>query len=139
MANLRIQIIMPDKTKLDDLFDLVTLPGADGDFEIQEGHAPFITKLRSGIMRIEKKGMSEYYALHDGFISVENNHVIILSETCESKAEINLDRAMSAKERAEKRMASKAIESDIDFRRAEQALKKALTRIVAINTEQKTG
>jgi len=46
---------------------------------------------------------------------------------------------MSAKERAEKRMASKAIESDIDFRRAEQALKKALTRIVAINTEQKTG
>ena len=129
MSNLRLQIIMPERIKIDEMIDLVVLPGVDGDFEILEGHAPFITKLRTGVMRIEKKGKSEYYALHDGFISVENNHVVILSETCEGKSEINQERAKSAKERAEKRMTTKTTDSDIDFRRAEAALKKALTRI----------
>ena len=129
MSNLRLQIIMPERIKIDEMIDLVVLPGVDGDFEILEGHAPFITKLRTGVMRIEKKGNSEYYALHDGFISVENNHVVILSETCEGKGEINQERAKSAKERAEKRMTTKTTDSDINFRRAEFALQKALTRI----------
>jgi len=124
---------MPDKKKLDEYIDLAVMPGADGDFEVQEGHAPFITMLRPGTMRTQKNGKSEYYAIHEGFVSVENNNIMILSEICEEKSEIVLNRAVLAKERAEERMKSKTSDSDIEFRRAENALKKALTRISTAN------
>jgi F-type H+-transporting ATPase subunit epsilon len=130
MAALHIQIIMPDKKKLDDFVDLAVLPGIDGDFEVQKDHTFFITMLRTGVLRIQKQDVSEYYAVHDGFVTVENNKILILSEVCENKTEIDLDRANTAKDRAELRMKEKPIEScEIDFRRAEIALKKALTRI----------
>lgn len=131
MAQLHIQIVMPNDKKLDDLVDQVILPGVEGDFEVLDGHTPFITKLRSGILKVFKKGKAEFFAMHDGFVTIEDNSILILSESCENKTEINLDRAIAAKDRAEKRMANTS-DIDTDFRRAESALKRALARIDTI-------
>ena len=130
MAELHIKVLMPNDQKVDTIADQVILPGVEGDFEVLDGHTPFITKLRTGILKVYKKGKPDLYAIHDGFVTVENNEILVLSENCENKAEIDLDRATKAKERAEKRMAEQpSQESSIDYRRAEVALKKALTRI----------
>ena len=128
MSNINIKIIMPDKKKLDQMVDSVVLPGVDGDFEVLVGHSPFITRLRSGSIRVLRDGKHEYYAIHEGFVSVENNSVLVLSEICENQAEIDIKRAEKAKARAEQRFAS-ADPGSVDFRRAEVALKRAIARL----------
>lgn len=134
MAELHIQLVMPNDQKLDTLADQVILPGVEGDFEVLDGHTPFITKLRSGILKVYKKGKAELFAIHDGFVTIEDNEILVLSENCENQKEIDFDRAIKAKERAEKRMAVPAkADSEIDYRRAEAALKKSLTRIDTFN------
>ena len=128
MSKINIKIIMPDRKKLDEMVNSVVLPGIDGDFEVLEGHSPFITRLRSGAIRILVDSKHEYYAIHEGFTSVENNKVLVLSEICENQEEIDIKRAEKAKERAEQRF-SKADPGTVDFRRAEVALKRAITRL----------
>ena len=128
MNELHIKVVMPNVKKLDDFIDRAILPGIDGDFEILEGHTAFITKLRPGTLKIYKGHGSEYFALHDGFVTVEDNKITVLSENCECQKDINLERANAAKVRAEKRIADMS-NSSIDFQRAEIALKRAITRI----------
>jgi F-type H+-transporting ATPase subunit epsilon len=131
MGKLHIQLIMPSEKILDDVVDSVILPGIEGDFEILDEHSPFITQLRPGTIKVIKEGEDEeplFFAIHDGFITVEDNEILVLSEDCERKDKIDLPRAEAAKERAEKRLAD--ISNDkIDFRRAEAALKRAVSRI----------
>jgi F-type H+-transporting ATPase subunit epsilon len=127
MNKITIEVIQPTKTKISGKYDHIIIPGIDGDFGVDWDHTPFITKIRPGILRLYTEKKIEEYAIHDGFVSVENNKVKIVCEIIEDIPEIDLKRATSSKERAEKRL--KSISEDIDFRRAEIALKKALVRI----------
>ena len=133
MAKINVKIYMPSEKKMDEMVDSVILPGIEGDFEVMIDHTPLITKLRPGTLRVYKNEHAEYYALHDGFVTIENNNVLIVSEGCENKKEINIERAEAAKQRAEKRIAD-TTNSTIDFRRAEIALKKAIARIDTMKT-----
>ncbi|MCL2063232.1 MAG: ATP synthase F1 subunit epsilon [Candidatus Cloacimonetes bacterium] len=132
MSKIHIQVIMPNDKKLDDIVSRAILPGIEGDFEVLEGHTAFITKLRPGILKVYKGEVAEYFALHDGFVTVEEDKITVLSENCECKKDINLERASAAKIRAEKRIADTG-NTGIDFRRAEIALKRAITRIDTVN------
>ena len=128
MAKLHIELVMPDEKLLDGFFDKVSVPGIEGNFEILENHAPFITQLRPGTIFVTKDNHHESFAVHDGFVTVENNEVLILCEECESKEDIDLERALAAKERAEKRIGETS-NTSTDFRRAEASLKRAIARI----------
>lgn len=127
MEKLKLKIIQPQKLVLETEFDDIIIPGKDGDFGVFYGHTPFISVIRPGVMEIYNNNEVTKYALHDGYVTVENNEVIILCELIERAEDIDVARAKAAKERAEKRL--KSNQSDIDFRRAETALKKAVARI----------
>lgn len=127
MAKIQIEIIEPTKYKVQDEYDHVIIPGIDGDFGVDLDHTAFITKIRPGILHLYKGNKIEQYAIHDGFVTVEDNKVIILCDTVENNSEIDSNRANSSRERAEKRLQGSG--DDIDFRRAEFALKKALIRL----------
>jgi len=124
---IELRIILPHKTVFDDVCDHVIVPGKDGDFGVSAGHTPFMTVIRPGILDIYNGENITKYALHDGFVSVENSKVTIVCETIEKADEIDRERAEAAKKRAEKRIKDK--QKDTDFRRAEIALKKALIRL----------
>lgn len=133
MGKLHIQLIMPNEKVLDDMVDAVILPGIEGDFEILDQHSPFITQLRPGTIKVTKIIKDEeqehlFYAIHDGFITIEDNEILVLSEDCESKEHIDVKRATAAKERAEKRLADVS-NTKIDFRRAEASLRRAVSRL----------
>lgn len=135
MSQIHIQIVMPDAVKLDDKVDSVFVPGVEGDFEILPGHISFITKLREGVLHTSKsiehtknKELA-YFAMHDGFISVEDDYILVLSENCENQKEINIERATKAKEKAEKRLAEANKDNSVDYARAEAALLRAITRL----------
>jgi len=131
MDKLHIEIIKPDCKKCDMQADSILVPGFEGDLEILTGHTPLVTKLRPGTVIITEGDTAEYYAIHNGFITIDNNSVIIITETIEAKDEIDIKRAEEAKERAEKRLTGKL--GDVDFRRAEGALKKAIARINTVS------
>jgi F-type H+-transporting ATPase subunit epsilon len=131
--SLKLKIIQPTRTVVDTECEHVIIPGIDGDFGVSEEHTPFITKLRTGNLVVyhkEKKEI-ERFAIHDGFVTVENNTIRIVCEVVESKEEIDKTRAERAKKRAEERMASD--DKDIDYRRAELSLKRAIARIETIS------
>lgn len=126
---INLKIIEPSRSPIDDKFEHVIVPGVDGDFGVYEGHTPFITKIRPGVLTLYtgKKDQTIRYAIHDGFVMVDNNSIKIISECVESKESIDVQRAESAKMRAEKRIA--APNENLDYRRAEMALKRAVARL----------
>ena len=129
MAQIHIQIIVPNAIKLDDMVDSIFVPGCEGDFEIMYDHAPIITKLRPGTVEVNKGKEADCFAMYDGFITVEDNHVLILTESCESKNEINLEEAIHDKEQAEKDIATVGKGNNLDYMKAQAALMKAVARI----------
>ncbi|MCB5249726.1 MAG: F0F1 ATP synthase subunit epsilon [Candidatus Cloacimonadales bacterium] len=131
MKKIHIELIMPEGKKIDEMVDSINVPGVDGDFEILPDHTPFITKIRPGTLCLNTNNKTTKYAIHDGFITVDKDKVIIISEIAESEKEIDLNRAKLSKERAEKRIFNSKDE-DIDYRRAEVSLHKAVARINTI-------
>ena len=122
-----IEIIMPDRIKLERKCDHLVIPGIEGDFGVYMGHTPVLTQIRPGVLHIVYDGNEEKYAIHDGFVTVENDNVLILSERVESEADIDFERADKARQRAEIRLKDQP--KEMDFRRAEGALRRALTRL----------
>ncbi|MCF7911785.1 MAG: F0F1 ATP synthase subunit epsilon [Candidatus Cloacimonetes bacterium] len=127
MEKLKLLIIQPQKIFLETEFDDIIIPGKDGDFGVFYGHTPFISVIRPGILEIYNNSEVTKCAIHDGYVTVENNIVTILCEVVEKADEIDKTRAEAAKERAEKRI--KSNQDEVDFRRAEIALRKAIARI----------
>ncbi len=131
MSKIRLEVIQPTGKKIDSEYDHIVLPGVDGDFGISPDHTSMITQLRPGVVQcFNGNDLASVFAIHDGFITVEQNHIIVLCETIEGKEEIDEARAKQARERAEKRLEHK--QEGIDFRRAEFALQRAVARIHAV-------
>ncbi len=127
MNKIHIMVIQPTRVRIDKDYDHIIVPGVDGDFGISASHTPFITKIRSGVLQLFQNENCEEFAIHDGFVTVENDIVKIVCDTIEKKDEIDIARAKASKERAEKRL--KSSEEKVNFRRAEASLKKALIRL----------
>ncbi len=77
---MNLEIITPDKTIFKGEVDLVQLPGIDGSFEILNNHAPLISALQEGIIKIQKGKSEDFFEVKAGVIEVLNNRVLILAE-----------------------------------------------------------
>lgn len=76
-----LDILTPEKTVFTGEINLVKVPGSNGSFEIMENHAPIISSLSKGELKInEKEGDVILYNIEGGVIEVNNNKVIILVE-----------------------------------------------------------
>lgn len=132
--SLHLKIIQPFRTVIDTDCEHVIIPGVAGDFGVSADHTPFMTKIRPGTLIVYYEGKNkekEVFAIHDGFVTVEKNVVRVVCEVIERHKEINKDRAEKARKRAEERMSS--TQENIDYRRAESALKRSLVRIQTIS------
>ncbi|MGC1402798.1 MAG: F0F1 ATP synthase subunit epsilon [Thermodesulfobacteriota bacterium] len=125
---LQLEVVTPDRLVVSESVDIVMAMGALGEFGILPGHIPFLTLLQPGELRYRKDNKLEYMAVTGGFAEISNNKVTVLAEGAEKAREINIDRAKRAKERAEKRLAQAKAE-DVDYTRAEMALKRAILRL----------
>lgn len=124
-----LRVVCPEGNVLKDDVEFVVLPGQAGELGILPNHAPLIAGLNVGVLRYTKDGNTRRMAISGGFVEVADNQVTVLAETAEPGEMIDLARALAAKERAEKRLAQR--DGDVDLKRAEFALRKALARIKA--------
>ncbi|MGH9703680.1 MAG: F0F1 ATP synthase subunit epsilon [Candidatus Acidiferrales bacterium] len=126
---LELEVVTPERQVVHDSAKLVELPGLDGYLGVLPGHAPLITELGIGLLSYQRNGDTHYLTIVHGYAEVLPDRVIVLAEISERAEEIDLTRATAALERAKERLAKPQLELDWD--RAEYALKRALIRVQA--------
>ncbi|RAV17353.1 F0F1 ATP synthase subunit epsilon [Paenibacillus contaminans] len=127
MSNFLLEIVTPERKVYADHANMIIVKGVAGELGILPNHIPLVTPLKVAPITIKKDGKNEQIAVNGGFMEVRKDKVVILAESAELPGDIDVERAKAAKERAEKRLGSK--QDEVDFRRAELALQRALTRI----------
>lgn len=129
---LTVRVIAPDKTVWDSPAEEVILPSTTGQLGILAGHAPLLTALDTGVMRVRADKNWVPIALMGGFAEVENNEVTILVNGAERGETIDRDSARSAYTEAEANLAkAEQSGSKQEQIRATQALKRARARLQA--------
>ncbi len=132
MAQIHLEVVTPTGPIISEDVDIVTAPGFGGEFGVLANHAPFLSTVKIGTLSYTKDKQSRYLMVSGGFTEVSNNKITFLVESAEFGSDIDVDRAMKAKERAEKRLAQAIQQSEkINRARAEAALQRALARISA--------
>lgn len=128
MSTIKLEIVTPDRKVYSDEVNMIIAKGELGELGILPKHTPLVTPLVISVVRIKKDKEEHLVAISGGFLEVSSDKVIILAETAELPEEIDYDRAMAAKERAEKRLAQSGKE-EFDFKRTQSSLQRALNRI----------
>lgn len=112
----------------------VSLPGTEGVFTVLPDHAPMVATIEIGVLTATlMSGARHSFAVSGGLAHVIENKVLVLTQTAEMDAEIDLDRAEEARHQAEQELARAQGTTDVGV--AEVALKRALTRIRARHGE----
>ena len=127
MSTMRVNIITPEEVVYDDEAELIVVRTIDGDRGIMPNHQSMVTGVDIGQIKINQTNQEHQVAVSGGYMEVRPDEVTILVATAEFAEEIDVNRAEAAKERAEKRLNSNR--DDINEKRAEIALRKALNRL----------
>jgi len=127
---IRLEVVTPNGAVVSEDVDIVNAPGYGGDFGVLANHAPFLSTIRTGLLTYEQGKKRETLMISSGFCECSNNKITFLVESAEFGRQIDVDRAMKAKERAEQRLAKVTQHDDlINKTRAEAALQRALARM----------
>lgn len=127
---IRLEVVTPSGAKVNEDVDIVNAPGYGGDFGVLANHAPFLSTIKIGTLTYENGNKRESLMISGGFCEVSDNKITFLVESAEVGSEIDVERAMRAKDRAEKRLAQAAQQAEnFNRRRAEIALQRAIARL----------
>ena len=126
-SHLALEIVTPDRAIVHERVDEVQVPGADGYFGVLPGHTPMLASLQVGQLWYRKGPEKFYLSVAFGFAEVLPDRVTILAQIAEKAEEIDVDRAQAERQRAERELAGRS--ADLDLERARVSLLKALTRL----------
>lgn len=136
MATMRLEIVTAERMVYSENVDMLVVPGIDGQLGILPNHAPLLTALQPGEIRVDKDGEENFMAVSGGFLEVLANRVTILADTAERAEEIDIERAEAAVRRAEERIAGRA--SDMDLQRAMFSLRRSQARVLAARRRRRS-
>jgi len=135
-GNIKLEVVTPEKYVVDEEVQIAVAPGSLGEFGVLIGHTPFLTTLKTGVMHYtDAKGAEEFVFVSGGFAEALPDKLTVLAESAERRKDIDIDRAKSAMERAQERLAQSQSE-DIDFNRAKAAMERALHRVRLAETRR---
>ncbi len=127
MATFQLDIVSAERHVSSDQVDLLVAPGVEGEMAILPSHAPLLTVLKPGEIRVVKDGENNFIAVSGGFMEVMPEKVTILADTAERLDEIDIERAEAALKAAQERIASAPV--DMDLHRALASLRRSQARI----------
>ena len=127
MAKLRLDIVTAERVVFSQEVDSVVAPGIEGELGILPRHAPLLTALKLGELRIKTAGEVIHMAIGGGFLEVMPDKVVILADTAERAEEIDIARAQAARHRAVQQLEEQV--SEIDLARAGASMARALLRL----------
>jgi F-type H+-transporting ATPase subunit epsilon len=130
---IRCEIVSQDRTVFQGDVDIIILPGVAGEMGVLPHHAPTLTILKYGVIKIRRQGKEELFAVAGGMAEVQPEVVTVLADAAENIQEIDVTRAQAAKKRAEDALAGIKPEEDHDaYLRMEAALRRSNLRLDAV-------
>ncbi|HEX9596904.1 MAG TPA: ATP synthase F1 subunit epsilon, partial [Anaerolineales bacterium] len=102
---IRCEIVSQDRTVFEGDVDIVVIPGTDGEMGILPHHAPLLSTIRMGVIKVRRSGQEQLFIITGGLVEVQPTIVTILADAAEDIGEIDIARAEEAKRRAEQRLA----------------------------------
>ncbi len=131
---LKLKIITPERTVLEEMVDQVTLPTTEGEITILPDHIALVSALKTGDIVAKKDGEPIPMAVVGGFIEVNKSaegitEVAVLADFAEKVSEISEDALTKAKARAEELQKMKQNGEVVDFEHYESELARSLTRV----------
>lgn len=125
-----LEIITPERSFYKNMVTMVEFNTTEGQIGVYKNHIPMTVIIKPGVLTITEEEGKKQAALHAGFATILQEKVTILAEVIEWPDEIDLERAESARTRAEERL--RAGDATTDIVRAETALLRAMARINTI-------
>lgn len=126
---IRCEIVSQDRTVFQGDVDIVVLPGAAGEMGILPHHAPVLTILKYGVIKIRRDGKEKLFAVAGGMAEVQPDIVTILADAAENIEDIDITRAKAAKKRAEDALSKLKPEDHDAYLRMEAALRRSNLRL----------
>lgn len=125
MKTMKVNIVTPDGPVYESEVEMVSTRATSGELGILPGHIPLVAPLGIGAVRLKNGNHTDWVAVSGGFLEVRPDRVTILAQSAEKAEDIDIERAQAAKERAERRLQ----QENMDRKRAELALRRAVNRI----------
>jgi F-type H+-transporting ATPase subunit epsilon len=123
---LKLEIVTPHGLIFSDEVDEVTAAGSEGEFCVLPNHIHFFTTLKIGMLIYKKGGEAGYFFVNWGYAEVGPDKVLILADSAEKSEDIDIERAIEAKKRAEDRLKQS---EKIDQARARASFERAFSRV----------
>jgi len=124
---IKLEIVTPERLVFDETVDGVTLPGSEGELGVLPNHAPLVSTLGVGELKIRTGGSEDWFAIVGGFVQVLPDKVVVMAETADLSSEIDLEKAQAARRDAEQALES-GYHEGMDLSAARAALQAALLR-----------
>ena len=140
MAKLTVEIVTAERQVYNETdVDMVVAPGSEGVLGILPRHAPLLTMLRPGALRVKKNGAEQEMAVTGGFLQVSDNRVLILADYAERADEIDAAVAEEARRQAEAALSeARRSGNTVQVEAARAALHESLVRI-QVARRRRTG
>ncbi len=135
---IQLEIVTPERLAYSDTVDSVVLPGSQGELGVLPHHAPLVSTLGIGELRIRKGGQEEAFAIVGGFLQVRPDKVVVMAETADMASEIDLEKAQEARREAERALEG-GYHEGADLSAARAQLQQALLRIRVAERRYREG
>lgn len=126
---IRCEIVSQDRPVFEGDVDIVVAPGVDGEMGILPHHAPLLTTLKPGIMRVRYQGREDVFAIAGGVMEVRPTIVTVLADAAERAEDIDVSRAEEARRRAEESLKAGLPHNSEAYLAAEAALRRSNLRL----------
>lgn len=129
---IRCEIVSQDRSVFSGDADVVIIPGISGEMGILPNHAPLLSTLKYGVLKVRYQGQEEIFTIAGGVVEVQPDVVTVLADTAENIEEINVARAEEAKQRAEQLLKEIPPADEDNYLKIEAALKRSSLRLEAV-------
>ncbi|ORU91314.1 MAG: F0F1 ATP synthase subunit epsilon [Cycloclasticus sp. symbiont of Poecilosclerida sp. N] len=133
---IHVDIVSAEASIYSGLAEMVYAPGEIGELGIAPRHAPLVTRLKPGEIRVDTGKEELDFFISGGILEIQPHVVTVLADTAIRADDLDEAKALKAKKRAEDALADKA--SDIDFAKAQAELAEAAAQLQAISRLRKT-
>jgi F-type H+-transporting ATPase subunit epsilon len=129
---IRCEIVSQDRMVYEGDADIVVLPGTEGEMGILPHHAPLLTTLKFGLIKVRTRGDEQVFTIAGGVAEIQPEIVTVLADAAENVQEIDAARAETARKRAEEALTNVSPEDADAYLALESALRRSNLRLEAI-------
>jgi len=129
---IRVEIVSQDRMVFEGDADIVIVPGEHGEMGILPNHAPLLSTLQFGILKVRLRGEEEDFAISGGIIEIQPDIITVLADSAENVEEIDVARAEAAKSRVEEYLEKEPPPDTDTYLAMEEALKRSNLRLEAV-------